>query len=185
MIPSPHPLPDPDLERRAARIQWLLLDVDGVLTDGRLRYTERGEEMKVFHVRDGLGVRMAQRAGLTVGVLSGRSGPALERRARELDLDPLIVGSKHKVADLERFCDERGTTPDSIAYVGDDLQDLGVLRRCGLAFAPADAATEVRDVVHHVLRTAGGRGAVRELVETLLRARGEWDRILAGYLDGD
>ena len=170
-----------DFARRASALEWLLFDVDGVMTDGRLHYTERGEETKLFNVRDGLGIRLAQRVGLHLGILSGRSGPALERRARELDFEVLMVGSRDKVADLEVFCVEHETSAERVAYIGDDLQDLGVLGRCGLSFAPADAAPEVRDTVDCVLDASGGGGAVREMIERLLVARGEWDSILAHF----
>jgi 3-deoxy-D-manno-octulosonate 8-phosphate phosphatase (KDO 8-P phosphatase) len=175
---------DEELVRRAARLEWLLLDVDGVFTDGSLLYSERGEELKSFHVRDGLGVKLAQRAGLKVGVLSGRTSRALARRARDLALDATILDRSAKGTAFERFCGEQGTTPERVAYVGDDLLDLPVLARCGLSFAPADAVAEVRERVHRVLAARGGSGAVRELVELVLRARGDWQRVAAPYLAG-
>ena len=172
---------DAELARRARRVEWLLLDVDGVFTDGRLYYSAAGEELKAFHVRDGLGVELARRAGLKVGLLSGRSSRALERRARDLSLDAVILGHSEKAAAFERFVAERGTAPARVAFAGDDLLDLPVMLRCGLAFAPADACDEVRRHAHRVLAAPGGGGAVREIVETVLRARGEWERLVAGY----
>jgi 3-deoxy-D-manno-octulosonate 8-phosphate phosphatase (KDO 8-P phosphatase) len=177
-------LDDAELARRAAAVSWLLLDVDGVFTDGHLLYSQRGEELKSFHVRDGLAVRLAQRAGLKVGVLSGRASGALERRARELDFDAVILGRSEKGPAFDRFLAEHGVTADAVAYAGDDLLDLPVLTRAGLAFAPADAVPEVRRRVHRVLAAGGGAGAVRELVETLLTARGDWSRVIAPWLAG-
>lgn len=168
--PSPLPLPS-DLARRARAIEWLLLDVDGVMTDGRLHYTAAGEEIKVFHVRDGLGIHRARQAGLKVGILSGRESGALARRAADLSIDALIQGRDDKGPALEVFLAAQGTTPDRVAYVGDDVQDLPVIERVALSFAPADAVDAVRRRVDRVLATAGGAGAVREVVELLLVAR--------------
>lgn len=173
--------PIADLPRRADALRWLLFDVDGVLTDGRLWYTSEGETLKAFHVRDGLAFRLAQRAGLRIGLFSGRQSPPLERRARDLDFDTWIVGSRDKSADFTAFLDERQLSAEQVAFVGDDLIDLAVLRRCGLAFCPADAVPEVRAVVDRVLSTAGGFGAVREMVELILRARGQWAELVAAY----
>lgn len=165
-----------EFARRAREIEWLLLDVDGVLTDGGLYYDRRGPSILRFDVRDGLAIKLAQRTGIKVGVLSGRNSRALRRRAAELDLDFVTAGSSDKAADFERFLEREATEPKRVAYAGDDLQDLCVLGRCGLSFAPADAVVEVRDVVDSVLSRPGGRAAVRELVEALLKARGDWER---------
>ena len=167
--------------RRAAGLEWLLFDVDGVFTDGRLIYTRRGEQVKTFHVRDGLAVRLAQRAGFKLGLLSGRRSRPLERRASELDFDVVILGSGDKRPAFEKFLNDHDTTPGRIAFIGDDLPDLPVLGRCALSFAPADAAPEVRDMVHVVLDARGGDGAVREMVEKILKARGDWEDVLSHF----
>lgn len=175
---------DAELARRAAAIEWLVLDVDGVLTDGRLVYGPEGEALKVFHVRDGLALRMARRTGLKVGILSGRSSPPIAFRARELGVDELILGRSDKGVAFAEFLARQGTDPERVAYAGDDLPDLPVLRRAGLGFAPADAAAEVRAVAHVVLDAEGGRAAVRELIERLLRARGAWEAAVAEGFGG-
>lgn len=167
--------------RRARGLEWLLFDVDGVLTDGKLVYTRFGEEVKVFNVRDGLALKMAQKAGLRVGILSGRKSKPLEVRMAELGLDLLITASRDKRKDFAAFLDEQGTQAGQVAYMGDDLPDLPVLGLCGLAFAPADAAEEVRGVVHRVLPQNGGQGVVREMVEQILKARGDWQELVAGF----
>jgi 3-deoxy-D-manno-octulosonate 8-phosphate phosphatase (KDO 8-P phosphatase) len=177
------PLDDAELARRAGRLEWLLLDADGVLTDGRLYYGGGGERLKVFHVRDGLGVRLAQRGGLKVGVLSGRASPALARRLAELGLDAVITGRSDKARAFAEFLDRHRAEPERVAYAGDDLLDLPVLARCGLSFAPADAVAEVRAAAHRVLAAPGGGGAVRELVELLLKARGAWAGLVDGLLE--
>lgn len=168
--------------RRAAGLEWLIFDVDGVLTDGRLvYYGRRGELVKTFHVRDGLGLRLAQKAGLKLAFLSGRRSRPLERRAAELDIDAVILGSKDKLAHFEQFLTEHHTTPGRVAYIGDDLPDLPVLARSALSFAPADAAQEVLAVAHVILAHRGGEGVVREMIEAILKARGDWDELVAHF----
>lgn len=167
--------------RRALDLEWLLTDVDGVLTDGRLFYGPRGENLKAFNVRDGLGLKLAQRAGLKVGVLSARSSSALNRRSSELGLDAVMAGSEDKGSAFERFLSRRTTSARRVAYIGDDLPDLAILGRVGLAFCPADAAPEVRAVAHVVLTCSGGKGAVREVVERLLEARGQWKEMTSSF----
>ena len=167
--------------RRAAGLEWLLFDVDGVLTDGLLHYTRWGEQIKRFHAQDGLGFRLAQRAGLKLGLLSGRRSRALEVRAAELDFDEVILGSGNKAPAFEKFLAKHETTPKRVAYIGDDLPDLPVLGRCALSFAPADAAAEVRAAAYTVLERGGGAGAAREMIEKVLKARGDWQKIIAAY----
>ena len=174
-------LSDEAFARRAAGLEWLLFDVDGVLTDGILYYTRWGEQLKSFHVRDGQGFRLAQRAGLKLGLLSGRRSRPLERRAAELDFDAVVLGSKDKMSDFESFLERYDIAPRQVAFIGDDLADIAVLGRCALSFAPADAAPEVRSVIHRTLEAPGGRGAAREMIEQILKARGEWEQILAGF----
>jgi 3-deoxy-D-manno-octulosonate 8-phosphate phosphatase (KDO 8-P phosphatase) len=173
------PLPDDQLAQRARALEWLLLDVDGVLTDGRLTYGPDGEEQKVFHVRDGLGLKLLQKAGVKVGILTGRGNAALEARARDLGLDVLIQKRSDKGPAFAEFLSGQGTSPDRVAAIGDDLQDLPILHRCALSFAPADAMAEVRERVDRVLTLRGGEGVVRELCEILLKARGDWERVTA------
>lgn len=170
-----------DFARRARGLAWLLTDVDGVLTDGRLLYGPAGEELKAFDVKDGLGIKLARRAGLKVGLLSARKSAALERRAADLELDAVLLGCDDKGAAFDRFLAERAATAESVAYAGDDLPDLPVLLRCGLSFAPADAVEEVRGRVARVLHRPGGGGALREVVELVLCARGAWEGILASH----
>ena len=172
----------PDLRERARRLSWLLFDVDGVFTDGKLAYDADGEALKLFHVQDGLGLKLAQRAGLRVGVLSGRRSPALQRRLEELGLDESILARSDKAHAFADFLERRHLDRHQVAFVGDDLLDLPVLRRCGLSFAPADAVPEVRQRVHRVLSRPGGRGAVREMVELVLHARGDWERLVEEFL---
>jgi len=155
------------------------------LTDGRLIYGPAGERLKMFDVRDGLGLKLAQKAGLKVGILSGRVSEALRVRAGELGIDALLMDRSDKKPAFEEFLAAQKTTPDRVAYMGDDVLDVPVLLRCGLSFAPADAVAEVRERVHKVLLRPGGQGVVREMCEFVLRARREWDHLIAPYLARD
>ena len=164
----------PTFAARAKAIRLLVLDVDGVLTDGRLVYGPAGEELKVFHVQDGLAIVGAQRSALAVAVISGRASPAVSRRMADLGVLEVHQGTDDKEAVLDALLRRQRVTPRETAYMADDLPDLPLLRRVGLALAPANAAAEVKRVAHWVGRRAGGEGAVREAVEAILKARGSW-----------
>ena len=170
-----------EFRRRALALEWLLCDVDGVLTDGGLYYDDRGHRLLRFDARDGLGLQLARRAGLKVGLLSGRASVPAERRARELGLDAFVGGAEDKAEAFDAFLADHATRAERVAFAGDDLPDLAVLARCGLGFAPSDAAEPVRSAARHVLASRGGHGAVREMVEVLLRARGDWQAACRGF----
>jgi 3-deoxy-D-manno-octulosonate 8-phosphate phosphatase (KDO 8-P phosphatase) len=156
---------------RARRIRLLVLDVDGVLTDGRLYLSPTGEELKVFHVRDGSGLVAVQRAGITVAIISGRDSAAVSRRAAELGIRHVRQGVVDKGAELDRLLSELGVEPGETACVGDDTPDLPMLRRVGLAVGVADAHPALLEAAHWITRAPGGRGAVREVCDLLLSAR--------------
>ena len=161
-----------DVRRSAGRVKLLLMDCDGVLTDGRLYFTESGEAMKVFHVRDGQGLALWHAAGFKSGVISGRHARAIiEARAREVGIVHVRVGSTDKVADLEEILAEAGVAAEECAFIGDDIGDIGIMKRVGLAIAVADAAPEVISRAGYVTNTAGGRGAVREVIDLLLKVQ--------------
>jgi len=165
----------------APRIRLLCLDVDGVLTDGSISISDRGEETKRFHVRDGFALRLWRRLGGEVAVITGRSGLALRHRLEELGIGELVNGSVDKGRDFDRLLGELGVAAAEVAMVGDDLPDLPALLRCGYPIATADAVAEVRAVAAFVTAARGGQGAVREAVEHLLRRDGRWDEALAAY----
>lgn len=169
------------LADRCARIELLMLDVDGVLTDGRIIYGEQKVESEAFHVRDGAGVVFWQGAGKAVGIISGRNSPAVFTRAKELGLDPLLQGVSEKWPAVKQVLKARTLTPEQLCFVGDDLPDLPILRRCGLAIAPADASAEVRTQAHYVTLKPGGQGAVREAIELILRCQGKWAKIVEAF----
>jgi 3-deoxy-D-manno-octulosonate 8-phosphate phosphatase (KDO 8-P phosphatase) len=166
------------LRERAAAIKLLVLDVDGVLTDGRITYTEHGVEVKSFHVRDGSGLAFWQRLGGRVAIVSGRTSKTVEVRAAELGIALVIQGAREKRPALERVLAETGLRATDACAVGDDLPDLPLMRACGLAVAVADACPDVRAAAQYVTQAAGGHGAVREVVELLLRTQGRWNELV-------
>jgi 3-deoxy-D-manno-octulosonate 8-phosphate phosphatase (KDO 8-P phosphatase) len=159
-------------QQRAADIRLLVLDVDGVLTDGRLYFSAQGEELKVFHVRDGAGIVQVLRAGIAVAVISGRDSRAVERRMTELGVSWVKQGVSDKLAALREILDILGLGPQAVACIGDDTPDLPLLANTRLGVAVADAHASVREKAHYVTRLPGGQGAVREVCDLLLAARG-------------
>ena len=171
-----------ELQARARRLRLILLDVDGVLTDGTVSIHSAGGESKSFHIRDGAAIVWAGREDLEVGFLSGRPSEATSRRAAELGVKLVIQTGPDKIRSYREIVAARRCEDEEVAYMADDLLDLAVLERVGLSAAPADAVSEVRTRVHWVSQQRGGRGAVRELVELVLRAQGKWDRIVQTFL---
>jgi 3-deoxy-D-manno-octulosonate 8-phosphate phosphatase (KDO 8-P phosphatase) len=169
---------------RARRVVLILVDVDGVLTDGRIRYADGGGEIKTFDARDGAGLVLARRAGLRTGLISGRGGPAIRRRAVELGMSEIHLRAKDKLAAYLGILKAGDLEDSQVCYVGDDLVDLPVLARAGLSVAVADAHPEVRRRVDHVTRAGGGRGAVREVIDAILKAQGRWDEVIGWFAGG-
>ncbi len=170
-----------DLSAALSRVRFLLLDVDGVLTDGRIIYNDRGGETKVFHVRDGLGIRLLIKAGIEVGIVTGRSSRALVHRCRNLGIARVHDGVKDKAAALESILAETGLEARQAAFVADDLPDLPIVGRVGLAVAVADADPIVRRRAGWVTKAPGGGGAVREVAEAILKAQGVWEQVLERF----
>lgn len=166
---------------RASRVKLLLFDVDGVLTDGTVVVHSDGSESKPFAIRDGIALVWAQRVGLKVGILSARNSPTTPHRAAQLGISLIYQGVKSKGDAYAQIIGDLMLDDADVAYMGDDIVDLAVLSRVGLGAAPADAVDEVRSRVHWVSRAPGGRGAVREFVEFVLRAQQRWDGIVASY----
>jgi 3-deoxy-D-manno-octulosonate 8-phosphate phosphatase (KDO 8-P phosphatase) len=169
------------IHEKATRIRLLLFDVDGVLTDGVVVMHADGSESKRFHIRDGAAMVWAQRAGLSVGLLSARSSAATSQRAAQLAIRIVVQGVASKLGAYERILKDAGLQDDAVAYMGDDLLDLPVLARAGLSAAPADAAPEVRERVDWISAAGGGHGAARELIEVVLRAQQRWDGVVREY----
>ena len=169
------------IEKRAARVRLVLFDVDGVLTDGRVVLHGNGSESKQFHIRDGIVMVWAQRVGLKIGLLSARLSATTTERAAQLGITLVHQGVPSKIDAYDEIVGDIGLNDEEIAYMGDDIVDIAVLSRVGLAAAPADAVAEVRERVHWVAPSAGGAGAARELLELILRAQGRWDAIVRSF----
>jgi YrbI family 3-deoxy-D-manno-octulosonate 8-phosphate phosphatase len=169
------------LSSRCAAVELLVLDVDGVLTDGSVVYADNGVELKSFHVRDGSGLKLWQMAGKRSAILTGRTSRVVDIRAAEVGVETVVQGVADKLPAFRQLLAATALRPEQVCYIGDDLPDLPVLRRSGLAVAVADACPEVREAAHHVTRACGGRGAVRETIELILRSQGHWQRLLERF----
>jgi 3-deoxy-D-manno-octulosonate 8-phosphate phosphatase (KDO 8-P phosphatase) len=169
------------VRKKAGRIKLLLLDVDGVLTDGRILVDHRGSEIKSFDVRDGQGIRLLQRAGIQVGIVSGRSSTAVKHRAKELGIKLVYQGADDKLVAYEKIKRVTGLSDLEVAYVGDDLVDLPLLRRVGLAITVNDCWADLKPACNYVAQSDGGKGAVREVTEFLLKAQSKWRTISQAY----
>jgi len=161
------------IQSKAKKIKLLLLDVDGVLTDGRIVLDTQGNELKAFHVRDGHGIKMAQRAGIIIGIITGRKSEVVNIRARELGINEVYQGAHEKVAVYESILLKYGFHDDDVAYMGDDVVDVGIFKRTGLGGTVADADHSVKPHVDRVSETEGGRGAVREFINLILKHQGK------------
>lgn len=164
-----------------SNIKLLLLDVDGILTDGRIIYGSGGQEFKAFDVKDGHGLKLLQRAGIAVGIITGRESDVVARRAEELEIEYLYQGAKDKLIPYREILQRSGLNDDQVAYAGDDLVDLPILSRVGFSATVADALDEVKERVDYVSRRPGGRGAVREICDLLLRSGALWDKVTSRY----
>ena len=170
-----------DVNGRAKRIKLLLMDCDGVLTDGQLELLENGDEQKTFHARDGQGISLFHRAGWKTGIISGRTSSAVERRAQDLKMAFVRQYAKDKIAALEEIVAAAGVSADECAYIGDDVADIPVMRRVGFAVAVADAVEETKQAAHYVTEVKGGHGAVREVTDLILKAQGHWEDLMKLY----
>lgn len=170
-----------ELEQKAAAVKLLALDVDGVLTDGRIYYGNRGEELKAFNIKDGLGIKLLQRSGVQVAIITGRQSEIVARRAQELGIDAVVQGREDKLVALRELCGQLQLGLEQCAYMGDDLPDLGAIAAAGLGMTVADASASVHSVANWCATLPGGCGAVREACEFILRARGAWDALEQGF----
>ena len=171
----------PGTKEMAAQVSLLIVDVDGVMTDGRIILDGESGEYKAFHVRDGHGIKMLQREGVKVAIITGRSSAVVDRRAAELGIEIVVQGSKDKIKDYVKMIAELGLRDEEVAYVGDDIVDLPVMRRVGLPVAVADAEDYVKDEAVLVTERGGGRGAVREVTDMIIQAKGLWDEATKRY----
>ncbi len=168
-------------EDRCKNVELILSDVDGVLTDGGLIFDNQGIEIKRFHVRDGLAIKLWRRGGFKFGVLTARTSHIVKLRSTELGVDIVRQGFEEKLSIAQEVAGEVGLKLEQVCYIGDDLPDLPVMRAVGLAIAVADACAEVRSIAHHVTKLPGGQGAVREAIEYITKAKGQWDDLIRKY----
>jgi 3-deoxy-D-manno-octulosonate 8-phosphate phosphatase (KDO 8-P phosphatase) len=171
------------IQTKATRIKLLLFDVDGVLTDGKILLHGDGSESKLFDIRDGTGIIWAQRAGLEVGILSARTSAATTQRAAQLGIALVHQGGLNKLRSYGEILSQHDLTDAQVAYMGDDLLDLPIIRRVGLSACPSDAVKEVRSRVDYVSRSAGGDGAARDFIEFVLKAQRRWTELVSSYFD--
>lgn len=171
-----------ELLEKLKRVRLLILDVDGVMTDGGIVYSDKGVESKVFNVKDGHGIKLLKRGGVDCALVTARSSKMLELRAADLGIELLYQDARDKLAAYEDILRRTGLTHNETAYVGDDLIDLPVLSRVGFSAAVSDAVEEVKERVDYVTECLGGRGAVREVSRMILRAKGLWDELMTSYL---
>jgi len=168
-------------EDRARQVRLLIFDVDGVLTGGQIFIGPSGEALKVFHVRDGLGIAAAHRAGLKTAVITGRESEMVQRRCAELAIDDVCQGARDKVKVLVELAAKHNIMLSEVGYIGDDLNDLAAMAKVGFACTVADAVPEVKAAAHYVASREGGCGAVREIIELVLKVQGKWDLIVETY----
>jgi 3-deoxy-D-manno-octulosonate 8-phosphate phosphatase (KDO 8-P phosphatase) len=173
----------PEIMERAKRIKVLLLDVDGVMTDGRIIYGIKGEEIKNFDVNDGLGIILVKRAGFKCAILTAKGSKVVAKRAKELKIDKVYKDFHYKIKALGPICSEFKVTEEEICFIGDDVIDAPILKRVGLAVCPPNAMDEVKALAHLITQKPGGRGAVREVCDLLIRAQGKWDETVGRYFE--
>jgi 3-deoxy-D-manno-octulosonate 8-phosphate phosphatase (KDO 8-P phosphatase) len=172
------------MDEKLRQIKMLLMDVDGVMTDGRFFYLDNGAEAKAFDVKDGFALRLAAKTGLKTGIITGKMSPIVERRAKELDINEFHQGFFNKVEVYNQIKKRQGLFDAEIAYIGDDLFDLGVLKLVGFSACPANAVPEVKQIVDYVCERDGGEGAVREIIEMILKSKHKWGILVDKFIEG-
>ena len=173
----------PDIIGRAKKIKILLLDIDGVLTDGRIIRSNKGDELKNFDVNDGLGILLVKRSGIKCIILTAKASRIVSRRAKDLKIDKVYQGFHYKLEALEDILVKFKVSADEICFVGDDVIDVPVLKRVGLAVCPPNAMSDVKPLAHLITEKKGGRGAVREICDLILKAQGTWSKVTARYFN--
>jgi 3-deoxy-D-manno-octulosonate 8-phosphate phosphatase (KDO 8-P phosphatase) len=171
--------------KKAKNIKLLILDVDGVMTDGSIILDNQGNEIKTFHVRDGHGIKMALKAGVEIAIITGRESRVVERRALELGIKEVYQKVMNKVDAYEKMIKKYGLKDEEVAFIGDDINDLTLLRRVGFSVAVADSDSHIKKLVDLVTEIGGGKGAVREVIDLILKAQGKWEGVAEKYMSGD
>lgn len=170
-----------ELREQAAKVKLLLLDVDGVLTDGRIIYDSRGRDMKFFDVHDGLGVYLLKKAGIPTCLITAKGSRSIRPRARDMKVDAVFENISPKSAVLDKLLKKYQILPEQVCFVGDDLVDLGIMKKVGFPVAVFNACREIKEISAYITLKEGGRGAVREVAELILKSKGEWEKLLSSY----
>lgn len=170
-----------ELKKKAEKIKLIILDVDGVLTDGKIVYDSEGREIKAFNIHDGHGIRLLHDAGISVAIITGRQSKVVEIRASELGITDVFQKAHYKNSVYQELLKKYNLKDENAAFVGDDLIDLSILRSVGFAVAVSNAVDEVKEYAHMITKKAGGEGAVREVIDFIIKAQGKWDRLIEGY----
>lgn len=169
------------LEKRAKKVKLLIMDVDGVLTDGRIIYADSGDQLKFFDVTDGMGLSLFSRAGLKSAVLTAKKSKVVSKRSKDMHIDKVYQDAIRKIEVFKKILNDFKVTPPEVCFIGDDVVDIPVLRKVGLAVSVPNAVREVKNEVHYVTKRKGGRGAVREVIDIILKAHGVWDEVMKRY----
>jgi len=169
------------LDARMQSVELILSDVDGVMTDGGITYDNQGIETKTFHVRDGMGIKLWQKTGHRFGVITARSSHIVKLRMDELGVDFIRQGTEQKLAAAQQIIEELNLEPQNVCYIGDDLTDVGLMKSIGMSASVADAAEDVKKVADYVTKSTGGKGAIRELIEMILKSQKRWNELLQSY----
>ena len=172
-----------NIQDKARKIKLVLLDIDGVMTDGRMIYDNRGNELKNFNVNDGLGIFLIKKAGIKTAIITAQSSNIVKRRAKVLSIDKVYADYHYKIEALGDIKQKFRVQEDEICFVGDELIDMPILKRVGLAVAVSNAINEVKKIAHVITEKSGGKGAVREVCELILKAQGKWDEVTAVYFE--
>ena len=170
------------MQEKIKKIKMLIVDVDGVLTDGRIIYDNSGNDIKRFNVHDGFGFTLLKKAGIKSAIISAKGAKAVERRAKDMKISSVILNSDDKLGSYKNILAESGLKDDECSYIGDDLMDLPVMKRVGFAVAVPDAVDELKRAADYVTQRRGGRGAVREVIELILKTQGLWDKVVSEYV---
>lgn len=169
------------VEEKAKKIKLLIMDVDGVLTDGRIIYSNSGDEMKFFNVIDGMGLALFSRAGLKSAILTAKKSRMVLKRAKDMHIDKVYQNALRKLEVFERILIDFKVSPDEVCFIGDDVIDIPVLKRVGFAVSVPNAVPEAKSVAHYITKREGGRGAVREIIDMILKTQGKWDEVMQRY----
>jgi 3-deoxy-D-manno-octulosonate 8-phosphate phosphatase (KDO 8-P phosphatase) len=171
------------MEEKAKKVKLLIVDVDGVLTDGRIIYSDSGDQLKFFDVTDGMGLALFSRAGLKSAILTAKGSRLVSRRSKDMHVDKVYQNAHRKLEVFKKILSDFSVTPEEVCFIGDDVVDVPVLKKVGLAVSVPNAVPEVKNEAHYITKRKGGRGAVREIIDIILKSQGKWDEVMRRYYE--